>query len=520
MTDETPANNSVPEKSKPTLADQHWRATLRSRTRSDLEDDMEEAIEKNNVWRFRMLMQLDKSWGGEESVLKKAVEHGRQQMFRDMVKAYPEWEDRVTAGRLATAAAEKGQLEFVRMFVEELKVEVHYNNDMMLREAAEENHTEVVRYLVSKGADAAVWSNDPIREASKHGNLEMLKILVEAGADINAYNGEPLSKAVDNGNAEMVDYLLKKGADPGKGKSGPFMDAAREGNVAVLEAFINNNVRADMADSEALVDALSQSQTQAAQYLIDQGAKVNAQRGKALRMAAGRNDMEVVKFLLAHNAEVNISEGRETPLTQAVSSGHGDMALYLMRHGADSAMLQHEAWEATKRLYDAKKKQDMEAILAKGDREALTVIRKKKNAEFEKAFGGNYTVSDLREKQGPSGDTGLIIAAQTGRFGEIVAAAKEGQLEPDDLYHPDDRVDTVLSFLARHESIQQFFKPEFWAERANEVAQAHAMLPEEMRKGIEMGSIANEINFRALRKKAKDLNNSLKPGNKGPAPGP
>lgn len=520
MTDDKPANNPVPEKSKPTLADQHWRATLRSRSRSDLEDDMEEAIEKNNLWRFRMLMQLDKSWGGEESVLKKAVENGRQDMFREMVKSYPEWQDRVTPGRLAIAAAEKGQLAFVKMFVEEFKVAVNHSNDMMLREAAEENHTEVVRYLVEKGADAAVWSNDPIREASKHGNLEMLKILVEAGADVNASNGEPLSKAVENGNAEMVDYLLKKGASPGKGKTGPFMEAARGGNIAVLEAFINNNVAADMADSEALLDALSASKTQAAQYLIDHGARVNAQRGKALRQAAYRNDMEVVKFLVAHDADVNISEGRETPLTQAVSGGHGDMALYLMRQGADSALLQYEAWEAVKRIYDAKKKQDMEAVLAKGDREALTVIRKKKNAEFEKAFGENYTVSDLREKQGPSGDTGLLIAAQTGRFGEIVAQAKSGQLEPDDLYHPDDRVDTVLSFLARHESVQQFFKPEFWAERANEVAQAHAMLPEEMRKGIEMGSIANEINFRALRKKAKDLNNSLKPGKKGPAPGP
>lgn len=528
MTDATPAetpvpgmsspqgdNISLPQGGRPTLADQHWRAMLRNRTRADLEDDMKAAIETDNGWRFRLLLQLDPSWGGEEAVLRKAVEHGRAAMFRAMVDQYPEWQGRVSASTLAATAADSGRADFVRMFVEEYKVDVHYSSEQMLRNAADKNHTEVVRYLVAQGADPNVWSNDPLRDACGHGNLEMAQILVGAGADVNASGGDPLSKAAGSGNAALVAWLLQKGADPAEGGYRAFTAAARAGDIPMLQAFLDNKVPANAKNGEALLEALAGGKLDAAELLAQNGADVNAQRGKALRQAAFRNRKDAAEFLLARHANVNLSEGRETPLTEAVSQGHEDMARLLLAHGADSTLFQCEAWEIARR-----KANGMESVLVKAGREQDARTRKEKNAEFSQTFGAQYTVDDLRERKGPSGDTGLVIAAQTGRFAEIVEGASGGRLCADDLYHPDDRVDTVLTLLVRHESLRQFFHPAFWADRAQEATRAYALLPEEMRKDIEMGAIANEINFRALRKKAHELNNSLKPPRKDPPPAP
>jgi len=50
-------------------------------------------------------------------------------------------------------------------------------------------HLEVVRRLISAGADVNAKSNSgwtPIHEAAENGHLEVLKTLISAGADVNA----------------------------------------------------------------------------------------------------------------------------------------------------------------------------------------------------------------------------------------------------------------------------------------------------------------------------------------------
>ncbi|MDE1151436.1 MAG: ankyrin repeat domain-containing protein [Micavibrio sp.] len=499
-----PPDSDIPK--KPTLADHHWRATLRGRSRDDLQDEMESAITGGNRWRFDMLMQIDAAWALDDRFTTAAIRAGRDDMFNTMTSREPGWHEHARISTLAEEACKAGRLNIVRDLVEKYDADIHHYSDEMLRTSVTHKQTAIVAYLLEKGAEADVWNSGPLKEACEDGSLEIVKLLVDAGAEIENWHGEPLQRAALNGHAAVVDYLLEKGADAKADNYKAFIGAAREGHVDVLKIFTKHNIAADVKESEALTDALHSKQYDSANYLLAHGADINAQHGKALRHAARQGDLETAQFILERGANANLNEARETPLTEAVYSKNPAMITLLMQHGADHTALQNEAW------YEARRRRSMPMMRAivEGHRNVMTRIRTKKAEEFTATFGDSYSVDDLRSRKGPSGDTGLLIAAQTGKFGALVGKANGGRLQADDLYHPDDRIDTVLSQLVAHKNLQDFFMPAFWADRIHEVTELHSQLPAPYQKRVNLSGITAEINYRALRKKAQ-FNGGFKP---------
>ena len=499
---------------KPSLADHHWRATLRSRGAEQLNTDMVTALEQNDGWRFRMLMQVPADWSRNDTILRTAVQHGRLDMFKEMVKTDSEWSDKTNMHRLGEDAATAGDVGFLKFFIEECELDIHYYNEEMLRTAVKNNREAAVKYLLSKEADATTWSNEPIREAAENGNLAIVKILLDAGADINAHNygGSVLSKAVTSKNLALVEFLLDKGVDVQANDYSGFVEAGRSGTPEMLQLFLDRKTEANAHNGEAFVAALANKNFDTASLLLAHGADINAQNGKALRDAARGNEQEIAEYLLQHRANPNVHEYRETPLVHAVRHHHGDMVKLLMKYGADHTVLQSEAWTVARR----ERNSGMVRAIVEGYRGQLADTRLKKFDEFNQTFPAAYTLDDLRSTKGPSGDTGLLIAAQTGKFADLVGRATSGKLTGDDLFHPDDRIDMVFSHLAQHKALQDFFHPSFWADRVYEVKEVIAMLPEQYQKKIQLGPIANEINYRELRKKAANGANGLKPPPKLP----
>ena len=68
-----------------------------------------------------------------------------------------------------------------------------------MRWSLDNNHLDLVKYLVSLGADIRVDDNYAIKCASAKGYLDLVKFLVSVGADIHADNDFPIQWASRNG---------------------------------------------------------------------------------------------------------------------------------------------------------------------------------------------------------------------------------------------------------------------------------------------------------------------------------
>jgi len=76
-----------------------------------------------------------------------------------------------------------------------------------LRGASNDGQLEVVKYLVSKGANIHVWEEGALEYASLRGQLEVVKYLVSKGADIYAQDTQCLKTAKDCKKVHVINYL-------------------------------------------------------------------------------------------------------------------------------------------------------------------------------------------------------------------------------------------------------------------------------------------------------------------------
>jgi uncharacterized protein len=83
--------------------------------------------------------------------------------------------------------------------------------------AAAWGHVQIVRYLLSVGADcniAALNGYTPLHWAASHGNLETIKALIEAGADPTMADHQsqlPVDVAHKHGKGAHVSHLKSVG---------------------------------------------------------------------------------------------------------------------------------------------------------------------------------------------------------------------------------------------------------------------------------------------------------------------
>ena len=79
--------------------------------------------------------------------------------------------------------------------------------------SAENGYLEVVKYLVSLGADIHEENEYALYLSAQYGHLEVVKYLVSLGADIHADNEYALRWSAGNGHLEVVKYLIEQGAN-------------------------------------------------------------------------------------------------------------------------------------------------------------------------------------------------------------------------------------------------------------------------------------------------------------------
>ncbi len=133
---------------------------------------------------------------------------------------------------------------------------------------------DIMRYIVSIGADIHADNDYALREASRAGNLEMVQYLVSVGADIHALNDNALRTACAYSRLDIVQYLVSVGAN----------------------IHVDNDI--------ALREASYKDGLETVQYLVSMGADIHALNDSALRIACANDNLNVVKYLVSIGADI------------------------------------------------------------------------------------------------------------------------------------------------------------------------------------------------------------------------
>ena len=193
----------------------------------------------------------------------------------------------------------------------------------------------------------------------------MARLLLSSGAEVDSQDDHgvtPISLAALNGSEAVTGMLLDAGADPNLPRSTgetAIMTASRVGSIEVVRELLQHGADVNAVEKSrgqtALMWAIAENHSHVARLLLEAGANVSARtshRFTALLFAAQQGNTEVARLLLDAGADINeaapdgiggntnawrrYSEGTEAHgLLVAIDSRQEEMALFLLRHGAD-----------------------------------------------------------------------------------------------------------------------------------------------------------------------------------------
>lgn len=112
--------------------------------------------------------------------------------------------------------------------------------------AATYGHIDMVKYLLSQGADVNIGNGEAIRNSAECGNCEMVTLLLDNGADIHSYGDYPIRIAVSNEDMDMIKLLASYGANIHGFADEALYEAARKGRTDVIKCLKDSSKLAEI----------------------------------------------------------------------------------------------------------------------------------------------------------------------------------------------------------------------------------------------------------------------------------
>ena len=326
------------------------------------------------------------------------------------------------AGRTALeAAASRGQLEVVKYLIENGALVERGGKRAPFLAAIRGGHGPVVEWLVTSGhARCAALEGEaesPLAEAIKANQMDIVRLLLSLGADANApdKSGQScLFKAVATGNLEVAGILLREGkADPNLG------------GVSVLNAFAGRSPSSRETTSSELLN-----------LLVREGAELNPKqtRETPLMAAVRVADLSLCKLLLDSGAWVDHanSEGL-TPLHVAVEREREDVVRFLL--GAKADPLQADLKAVTPLILSIRRGNIpiftlLRAAAPKAPIELAELVQAAANGQLKMVRHLIQLGGDPKSAQDTAGNTLLLEAVQKNDFDFVRFLLTEAKVDP------------------------------------------------------------------------------------------
>jgi ankyrin repeat protein len=116
-------------------------------------------------------------------------------------------------GSALECAAFYGHVDVVRVLLT-AGADPHAADGDALRHAATYGHAEIARLLLATSPDLHADDHVALRVAARYGHADVVRVLLAAGVDVHAHGEYALFVAADNERTEVVRILLAAGADP------------------------------------------------------------------------------------------------------------------------------------------------------------------------------------------------------------------------------------------------------------------------------------------------------------------
>ena len=310
--------------------------------------------------------------------------------------------------------------------------------DSALSEAAESGCTEVVKYLIDRGADVNRVYKDNRREFTPllisviNSNVDIVKLILDHGADIKIegnpdyYNtndiGTALIFAIKNNQPNIVKILLENGADvrvrmkskkfANRNKSVLFL-AIKTRNIDIISMLLKYNIdiNEEINNEPIVLFALEEKQPEIARLLIDNGACTHISdkdKSKLLITSLEGGYLDIAKILIQNGADVNTIEhnyGRTALILVASSVRAKDPMGYevvqlLTERGAEINVTDKEGYTA---LHYARNPRVVNWLLAHDAKATADEFLKKigqLDVDTTKLFLEKYDYADIADQEG------------------------------------------------------------------------------------------------------------------------
>ncbi|XP_046582740.1 ankyrin repeat and KH domain-containing protein 1-like isoform X2 [Haliotis rubra] len=259
------------------------------------------------------------------------------------------------AGRRLYSASKDGDLETVKRILAAGHVDINTRGFYSLTpvmEAAYRGHSDVVEFLVGRGADVSLVNSDGnnvLHLACGGGDLETVKLIVSRKlVDVNSRGWNsmtPVMRAARWGRSDVVEFLVGRGADVSlvdSTSNNVLYYACIGGDLETVKLIVSWNVldinsRGDYSRTPVM-KAARNGHSDVVEFLVGRGADVSLVDrfgDNVLHSACIGGDLETVKLIVSHKVvDVNARNNNgETAVYLARLLGHQRVVEYLVSRG-------------------------------------------------------------------------------------------------------------------------------------------------------------------------------------------